>query len=218
MWATYTPRIKSTLPSMFLGPFEMLFVCGGGECLCMDLDSGEIGDKFKPNISGRGTNISTLGHPTIGFSNMNACPVQQAVTVLGQCPDHKVSHFDDKTAGWLAGRKKRGAAERNVFDDGDDDEDNIFADEPDADNPFAEDKESFQPAFRNRSQSRGQAPAAPAEENPFADGDDDENPFATPRDRKKRGIPVPEADLVISPNPLGGTGTKSDNLDDLLAW
>merc|ERR1711871_960498 len=99
LWATYTPRIRSTCPTMFLGPFDMLFVCGGGECLCMDMETGEVGEKFKPDFRGtRGSNIATMGHPTIGYTNMNQPPAQHAVTVLAVANDDRVRYFEDRTA------------------------------------------------------------------------------------------------------------------------
>jgi len=108
LWATYTPRIKSTCPTMFLGPFDMLFVCGGGECLCMDMETGEVGERFQPDFKGtRGSNIATMGHPTIGYTNMNQQPAQHAVTVLaaggGTSQANKVRHFDDRTNKFVPG-------------------------------------------------------------------------------------------------------------------
>merc|ERR1711939_1162230 len=83
---------------MFLGPFEMLFVCGGGDCLCMDMETGEVGDKFKPDFRGtKGSNIATLGHPTIGYTNMNEQPAQQAATVLLSAREDRVRYFEDRT-------------------------------------------------------------------------------------------------------------------------
>merc|ERR1712166_1089585 len=98
LWATYTPRIRSTCPTMFLGPFDMLFVCEGGECLCMDMETGEVGKNFKPDFKGaRGSNIATMGHPPIGYTNMNQQPAQHAVIVLSASKDDRVRYFDDRT-------------------------------------------------------------------------------------------------------------------------
>merc|ERR1712139_705058 len=69
-----------------------------GECLCMDMETGEVGEKFKPDFKGsRGSNIATMGHPTIGFTNMNQQPAQHAVTVLTAAKEDRVRYFEDRT-------------------------------------------------------------------------------------------------------------------------
>merc|ERR1712093_279790 len=107
----------------------------------MDMETGEVGDKFKPDFRGtKGSNIATLGHPTIGYTNMNEQPAQQAATVLLSAREDRVRYFEDRTEKFVPPEE--------------DEEDDPFEDTRDRrdsrgrardDNPFADVKPAFNP-------------------------------------------------------------------------
>jgi len=169
LWASYTPRIKSTCPTMFLGAFDMLFVCGGGECLCIDMETGEVGERFKPDFKGSsGSNIATMGHPTKGYTNMNQQPAQHAVTVLGAAKEDRVRSFEDRTkkfvppadggdGDYFASEKKKGSSPSKPAASLDN-EPNPFAEEPE------EEVNEFEAAFKPekpKTRTRGQSGSGP---------------------------------------------------------